>query len=226
MKEVETSAKTVALAIELALEKLGVSSEEAEVDVLSEGKTGMMGLGAEEARVRVRLISPEPIEPGQESEAVAVARAVLETLLSKLGIEGAYIETQAGISVMPGEDAGDTVVLAIRGDDLGILIGRRGQTLACIQYILRLMVANRLKTFAPVVVDVNDYRQRRLKALQAMAMLTAEQVKEKEMPCALEPMSAFERRIIHMTLTDHPDVTTQSVGLGDARKVVVVLRED
>ena len=127
---------------------------------------------------------------------------------------------------MPSEDAGDTVVLVIKGDDLGMLIGRRGQTLACIQYLLRLMVANQIKAFVPLVVDVNDYRQRRFKALLALAMRTAEEVKEKRMPCALEPMSAFERRIVHMTLTEHPDVTTQSIGIGEARKVVVVLKEE
>lgn len=226
MKEVETSAKTVDEAIEIALGKLDVSREEVEVDVLSEGKAGLMGLGAEEARVRARLISTEQVEPGQESEDIATARATLETLLSKLGIVDTSIETQPGASVMPSEDAGDTVVLVIKGDDLGMLIGRRGQTLACIQYLLRLMVANQIKAFVPLIVDVNDYRQRRFKALLALAIHTAEEVKEKRMPCALEPMSAFERRIVHMTLTEHPDVTTQSIGVGEARKVVVILKEE
>lgn len=225
MKEVETSGKTVDEALKLALEKLNAGREEVEVDVISEGKSGLLGIGAEEATVRVRLINPESDEPTPPDEAADVALAVLDELLAKMGIEAA-LEMQPGASVMPGEDVGNTVVFDIRGDDLGILIGRRGQTLACLQYLLRLMVANRLNAFAPLIVDVNGYRQRRFTALQSLAARTAEQVVESRMPSALEPMPAFERRIIHITLSSHSEVTTQSVGLGEARKVVVVLREE
>ncbi len=225
MKELEISAKTVTEALELALEKLGASREEVEVDVISEGRSGLLGLGAEEATVRVRLITPEPAQPGCAEEATEVAWTILEELLSKMGVT-ASLETQPGASVMPGEDVEKAVVLDIRGDDLGILIGRRGQTLACLQYLLRLMVASRIKTFVPLIVDVNGYRQRRYKTLQTLAQRTAEQVVANRMPSALEPMPAFERRIIHMTLSNHPEVTTQSIGFGEARKVVVVLKEE
>ncbi len=127
-------------------------------------------------------------------------------------------------SVTQGEETAG-LVFDIRGDNLGILIGRRGQTLACLQYLLRLIVADKTKTFVPVVVDVNGYRQRRYQALQALAQRMAEQVKEKRMPFSLEPMTAFERRIIHLALAGHPEVTTQSVGVGESRKVVIVLKE-
>ena len=225
MKELEISAKTVTEALELALEKLSASREEVEVDIISEGRSGLLGLGAEEATVRVRLIAPEPVQPGCAEEATEVAWTILEELLSKMGVV-ASLETQPGASVMPGEDVDEAVVLDIRGDDLGILIGRRGQTLACLQYLLRLMVASRIKAFVPLLVDVNGYRQRRYEALQTLAQRTAEQVVANRMPSALEPMSAFERRIIHMILSNHLEVTTQSIGFGEARKVVVVLKEE
>ena len=162
--------------------------------------------------------------PDMESDELRICRVTLETLLSKLEVE-ASVEILPGASVMPDEDAGDTFVFNIKGDDLGILIGRRGQTLACLQYLLRLIVAGQVKDFVPLIVDINGYRQRRYRALESLARRIAELVKENRMSSALEPMPAFERRIIHMTLSDHPDVTTQSVGFGDARKVVVVLRE-
>ncbi len=225
MKELEISAKTVTEALELALEKLSASREEVEVDIISEGRSGLLGLGAEEATVRVRLIAPEPAQPGSAEEATEVAWTILEELLSKMGVV-ASLEIQPGASVMPGEDVDEAVVLDIRGDDLGILIGRRGQTLACLQYLLRLMVASRIKAFVPLIVDVNGYRQRRYEALQTLAQRTAEQVVANRMPSALEPMPAFERRIIHMILSNHLEVTTQSIGFGEARKVVVVLKEE
>jgi spoIIIJ-associated protein len=116
----------------------------------------------------------------------------------------------------------DPITLNIRGDDLGILIGRRGQTLACLQYIVRLIVSHRSEEWLSIVIDVEDYKQRRYKSLQALAYRMAERVKEKKVPFGLEPMPAYERRIIHLALADHPDVTTQSVGQDEARKVVIV----
>lgn len=223
MQEVETSAKTVEEAIQIALERLGVGREEVKVDVLSEGKPGILGLGSEEARVKVRLLRPSPPEPGQQGDVARSAQAVLETLLDKLGVT-ASIEPQPLASVTQGEETAG-LVLDIRGDNLGILIGRRGQTLACLQYLIRLIVADKTKTFIPVVIDVNGYRQRRYQTLQALAQHMAEQVKEKRMPFSLEPMTAFERRIIHLALAGHPEVTTQSVGVGESRKVVIVLKE-
>lgn len=114
----------------------------------------------------------------------------------------------------------------VTGEDLGILIGRRGQTLATLQYILRLMVSHQLKVWTPIVVDVEGYKQRRSEALQALAARLAEQVRSRGTPFTLEPMPAYERRIIHLALADHPDVTTQSIGEGDLRKVVILPDKD
>jgi len=152
------------------------------------------------------------------------AREVLETLLTMMGVT-ASVELQASPPVEGEEEAGGAISFDIRGDDLGILIGRRGQTLASLQYILRLIVAYQVKTWVSIIIDVEGYKQRRSEALQALAWRLAEQVNTKGVPFTMEPMPAYERRIVHMALADHPDVTTQSIGVGEARKVVISLKE-
>jgi spoIIIJ-associated protein len=116
------------------------------------------------------------------------------------------------------------VVFDITGDDLGILIGRRGQTLACLQYITRLIVTRQTGYSAPLVLDVNGYKKRRYESLRALARNVADQVERNGNPCTLEPMPAYERRIIHLTLAENPAVTTESVGFGEERKVVILPR--
>jgi len=138
-----------------------------------------------------------------------------------MGIVAAVVP-QAESLVQGEEEAPVPVTLDIKGDDLGILIGRRGQTLSCLEYIVRLIVANQTKTWSPIVIDVEGYKQRHYKALQNLAWRMAEQVKIEGMSFTLEPMSAYERRIIHLTLADDPDVSTQSIGEGEARKVVIL----
>jgi spoIIIJ-associated protein len=228
MKEVKISAKTVEEAIELALEKLGVTREEVEVDVLSEGSRGVLGIGTEEAKVRVRLIEPAlPEEAGEplRSDAVSITQGVLEAILAKMGLT-ATVTYQAEAVVQEGERAPTPIVFDIEGDELGILIGRRGQTLACLQYIVRLIVGYQTKTLMlPIVIDINGYKQRRYQTLRELAQRMAEQVEASGKPFPLEPMPAYERRIIHLALAGHPRVTTQSTGLGEARKVVILLRE-
>ena len=156
---------------------------------------------------------------GGDSNITEVARGVLEALLEKMGM-AASVVPQAEEVVAEGE-APAPVLFDIEGDDLGILIGRRGQTLACLQFILRLIVGHQTKTWLPIVVDVEGYKQGRFEKLQALACRLAEQVKDRREPFTLEPMPAYERRVIHLALADHPDVTTESIGLGEARKVVI-----
>jgi len=216
----EISAKTVEEAIQRASEQLGVSPEELKVTVLKEGKSGILGLGAEEAKIRVEPLVPLP---GQVSDVPETARDVLEKLLSLMGLTGTITPQEASTGQGEGEGT-QPVSFDIKGDDLGILIGRRGTTLASLQYIVRLIVGHQTKTWVPIVIDVEGYKQRRYGALQALAQRMAEQVVAKGSPFALEPMPAYERRIIHLTLADHPDVTTESIGEGDYRKVVILLR--
>ena len=154
-----------------------------------------------------------------------VAKSVLETLLSLMDVSASVMLSTA---LLPGggeEGVADSITLEIEGEDLGILIGRRGQTLSCLQYIVRLIVGHQTEVWLPIIIDVEGYKRRRYDALQAIAWRMAEMVKTRGEPFALEPMSAFDRRIIHLTLADHPDVTTQSSGEGEARKVVILPKE-
>ena len=162
--------------------------------------------------------------PEEESDIAEVAKSILERLLAEMGVAASVI-LQAKASIEGEEGATAPIALDIEGDDLGILIGRRGQTLSYLQYIVRLIVAHQTQDWVPIIIDVEGYKQRRYEALQALAWRLAEQVKVRGVPFSLEPMSAYERRIIHLSLADHPDVTTQSIGEGEARKVVILLKE-
>jgi spoIIIJ-associated protein len=216
MDSLEITAKTVDEAIQHALKELGVSREEVEVTVLKEGRPGILGLGSEEARIKVTSKKGDNI--------AEAARSVLESLLNMMGVSATVVP-----QVRPSEEEEEEVTpiaFNIKGEDLGILIGRRGQNLSCLQYIVRLIVAHLTKSWVPITIDVEGYKQRRYEALQSLAWRIAEQVKANGTPFRLEPMSAYERRIIHVTLADHPDVTTQGVGEGEERRVVVLLRQE
>lgn len=216
MENQEFSGKTVEEAIQNALDQLGVSREEVEVDVVREGRSGILGLGAESALIRVTPITSK--QPG--SDIAEKAKGILEKLLALMGVEGEVSPQTESLA------AGATsVVLNIKGDDLGILIGRRGQTLTSLQYLVRLMVSNQTKSREPIVVDVENYKQRRYQQLEEFARQMAEQVQAKGQPFTFEPMSAFERRIIHVALADNTSVTTESMGEGEERKVVIRLKK-
>ena len=147
-----------------------------------------------------------------EMDAAKIATEVLDTLIKLIGIEG---EVEVLSSDLP-------VVLNVEGKDLGILIGRQGQTLTSLEYITRLVVAGQLKSWLPLNVDVAGYKRRRYESLQRLALQLAEQVKLTKHAINLEPMPSDERRIIHLALADHPDAITQSDGEGENRKVVIL----
>jgi spoIIIJ-associated protein len=209
MEGIEITAATVEEAIEKAEAQLGLSQDQFEVEVVSEGKLGILGEESKEALIRVIPITPP------EKDAVKVVTEILDTLLGLLGVTGK-------VEVISDEIPLD---LDIEGDDLGILIGRRGQTLASLEYITKLMVVGRLKAWIPLTVDVAGYKKRRRDSLQRLALYLAEQVISRRHAITMEPMPADERRIVHLTLADNPDVTTQSIGEGESRKVVVLLRQ-
>jgi spoIIIJ-associated protein len=167
-------------------------------------------------------VAAEVAEAGDTVEAAEAAREVLETLLDKMGVPASVT-----IGAQLDEDAEITpIVFNIAGDDLGILIGRRGETLACLQYMVRLIMAQQRKAWLPVFIDVGGYKERRYEALRGLALRIADQVKLKKSPFPLEPMPAYERRIVHLALADDPDVTTESIGVGDFRKVVILPSDD
>ncbi len=217
MEGIEIVAATVEQAIEKAEAQLGLSRDQFEVEVVREGKSGILGVGGKEALIRVIPVTPpEKACPELvEGDAVKVVTEILDELLGLLGVTGKV------------EVLSDEIPLAldIKGDDLGILIGRRGQTLACLEYITKLIVVGRLKAWLPLTVDVAGYKERRRDSLQRLALYLAEQVKSRRRDITMEPMPADERRIVHLTLADNPDVTTQSIGEGEGRKVVILLRQ-
>lgn len=206
MEELEITAKTVEQATEEAEKRLGIGRDQFETVVVKEGKSGIFrGEGA--------LIRVKPLVP-LEKDIVRVAMEVLENLLGLMEVTGAIKASSGEIPI----------ALDIEGDDLGILIGRRGQTLACLQYIVRLIVAGRLEAWLPLSIDICGYKKHRLDSLQKLALRLAEQVKLRRRAMTLEPMPPDERRIIHLALADHPDVVTHSVGEGEDRKVVILLK--
>ncbi len=218
MKEIELTAKTVEEAKTAALEQLGVTEDQVEVIVLKKGRGGVLGMGAEEAKILVRIIDHKPADSSVGYGNIAEeSKEVLGNLVRLLGIE-------AEILIAPG-DADSPLTLNINGDDLGALIGRHGQALASLQYILRMIIAEKQKNWIPINIDVGGYKQRRYDSLQRLALRLADQVKASRRPINLEPMPADERRIIHMALSENPEVTTQSTGDGDQRKVIVLLRK-
>jgi len=165
---------------------------------------------------------------------IDVVKSVLEKLLDLMEVEAEVVSVGETLSDEPLEeeapvgnkaDTTRAVSFDVRGDDLGILIGRRGQTLASLQYIVRLIVGQQTKAWLPIVIDIEGYKKRRHESLQALALRMAEQVKIRRMPFALEPMPAFDRRIVHLALANHPDVTTQSSGEGESRRVVIIPKE-
>jgi spoIIIJ-associated protein len=170
----------------------------------------------------------------EKKKETEIARSALERLLDLMEIKADVVPVEeAPPDESPDEEAplgnaADTtsvISFDVQGDDLGILIGRRGQTLASLQYIVRLIVGHQAQVWLPIVIDIEGYKKRRNESLQALAWRAAEQVKAQRMPFALEPMPAFDRRIIHLTLADHLDVTTQSSGEGESRRVVIIPKE-
>ncbi|OGO43549.1 MAG: hypothetical protein A2Z05_05245 [Chloroflexi bacterium RBG_16_60_22] len=158
--------------------------------------------------------------PEQQREIFETAREILERLLEMMDLP-ATVALCEEFTVLDDEGNAASIGLNIEGEDLGILIGRRGQTMSSLQYLLRLMLARKMETRIPIVVDVEGYKQRRCEGLRLLANRLAEQVRTRKTPFTMEPMTAFERRVVHLALADHPDVYTESTGLGEARKVVI-----
>lgn len=207
MEELEITAETVEQATREAEKQLGANRDQIEIVVIREGKSGLFGIGSEEAVIKIKPLA----RPDKDVE---VAIDVLETLLRLMGLVGVVKTSRDEMRL----------ILNIEGDDLGILIGRMGQTLACLQYIVRLIVAGRLKAWLPLNVDVCGYKKRRCDSLRELALRLAGQVKLRRRSVTLEPMPPAERRVIHLALTNHPDVITHSIGEGTSRKIVISLK--
>ncbi len=208
MDTIEITAGTVEQAIEKAEAQLGLSRDQFEVEVIREGRTGILGVGGREAVIRVSSTTLP------EEEAISLVVEILDKLLGLMGVEGKVEVLSAEVPLQ----------LNVKGDDLGILIGRRGQTLGALEYVTKLMVVQRRKTWLPLTVDVAGYKKHRRESLEKLALYLAEQVKSRRRAVPMEPMPANERRMVHLALADHPDVRTESIGEGENRKVVVLPR--
>lgn len=234
LQSIEAVGNTIEEAIARGLDVLNVERRAVTIDVLS-------APGSREARVRLTRKPLEPAAPPVMSAApadeptaaeaapqaelnpdAAVAQRVLSALLTKMHITTQVEARLTDLLSDQDRQDGPTLVLNIQGGDLGGLIGRRGETLEDLQYLTRLLVAKELGRYINLVLDVEGYKSHREQMLQQLAQRMAERVTTSHKPTSLEPMPANERRIIHLTLRDHPHVRTESVGTGENRKVTIV----
>ncbi|HEX5505128.1 MAG TPA: RNA-binding cell elongation regulator Jag/EloR [Thermomicrobiales bacterium] len=230
---VEIQAVTVDEAVRLALEQLGRTRDEVEIEVLAEpSATGSAEEEEALVRVTVRGHASQPA-PGQaargapargaappvDDEVAATAIAVTTDLLAAMGFR-AEVGPQRQRSALE-EDDTPTVALDILGDDLGVLIGRRGEHLAQLQYLVNLLVNRRCGGYTRVALDVEGYKRRREESLIGLAERVARQVARSGRPIQLEPMPPHERRIVHLALRADAEVATESNGEGDLRRVVI-----
>lgn len=239
---VDISARTVDEAIEQGLLELAASRDEVEIEVLNPGRSGLLGIGAQEASVRLTRLeagatpsdivrsaaadavseAPADALPPGTSETADIATDLLQGLIDRMGIQGKVVARATQDLVEEGD--APALVVDVMGKDLGVLIGRQAETLQSIQYLVRLMLSNRLGRWEPVVVDVESYRARRRRSLRRLALRMAERAVSSQRRVILEAMPAHERRIIHLALHDHAAVVTKSVGEGDHRKVTIIPR--
>ncbi|MBA2874334.1 RNA-binding cell elongation regulator Jag/EloR [Thermaerobacillus caldiproteolyticus] len=201
MKEVTATAATVDEAVQLALNQLGISKDRAEVTVLDEGKKGFLGLFNKPAVVKVKVL----VNPIEEAE------TFLKNIIQKMGVEASVerIESEKEIR------------LIISGEKIGLLIGKHGQTLNSLQLLTQLVVNRYAEHYVPIIVDAENYRERRKEALVQLAHKLAEKAIKTGQEVKLEPLPAYERKIIHAVLSDNRKVTTFSVGTEPHRYIVV-----
>lgn len=206
-KRIEKTAKSTEEAIELALSELGVGRDAVEIEVLEEGSKGLFGiLGGKDAKVAV-TVKETPV-----TRSVAFLDELFLSMGIRVTVEAAFHEGELKINLL--------------GDDMGIVIGKRGETLDALQYLTSLVANQKESGFVKVSLDTENYREKRKAALEALANRIADKVAKTSRRHIFEPMNPYERRVIHATLQDHPVVTTYSIGEEPHRKVVVVLKSD
>ncbi len=225
MEEKEFSGKNVEEAIEKGLKELGLSRDDVEVKILDEGKAGLFGLmGASPDKIML-IVKPlyglkaeEKVKATREKlsggNLISAQKKVKEELNEILKLMGMEAEITTSLEE-------EKVVADIKSENGAILIGKKGQTLNALQLIVNLIVNRDEKTRTKVIVDTENYRQRRENALVKMAGEVADEVKSKGRSRELEPMNPAERRVIHLALKDDRDVETTSQGEGNFRRVVV-----
>ncbi len=202
LRETVASAKTVELAVAAACAELGVIPDAVDYVVLEEPKKGILGIGACDAKVSVTLKSTPALR----------AYDFVETLIKNMNID-------ATVEIVEQDEEG--VYIAINGSNLGLLIGRRGDVLDSLQYLATLAANIDKSGFYRVTVDVQGYREKRAETLRGVAKRMSEKVLKYKKSFALEPMNAYERRIIHSACQNIDGVTTRSIGEGADRKIII-----
>lgn len=207
MEFIEVSAKTVNDAITEACQKLTVTSDKLEYEIVEEGSSGFLGIGSKPAVIKARVKS------SVEDTAKDFLKDVFEAMNLAVIVNVKY------------DEANNSMDIDLSGDEMGVLIGKRGQTLDSLQYLVSLVVNKNVDNYIRVKVDTENYRQRRKETLENLAKNIAYKVKRTKRPVSLEPMNPYERRIIHSALQNDKYVTTHSEGDEPFRHVVVVLKK-
>ena len=244
MDQVVQTGRTVEEAVDLALAALDADHSEVEVEILSRGRQGFLGIGGEAAEVRVTLLVTDP-GPEGDDEVEAESEPDGEAPDSGRVATAPAADTPAGLAVQSVERILDMVgaevdvtlraehdeaaggpVIDINGPDSGLLIGRRGNTLQSLQFIVQSIVRQQLNQDVRVALDVEQYRQRREDSLREMADRVADRVAQTGRSITLEPMTPSDRRVIHMFLDERGGIRTESVGYGESRKVQIIPERD
>jgi spoIIIJ-associated protein len=218
MKPVEIEGKTVEEAIRKACEMLQASREDLAIEILENGSSGFLGIGARKAQIRVAkreslpsLEKESPVSSSPGSGLAQEAQRILQGLLERLEIV-ARIEIQ--------ED-GERICLNIQGDGSGLLIGRKGQTLDAMEYLLNKMIPKNLEGRKRIVVDTENYRARREESLMKLAQRLGDKARQLGRPVTVSPMNAHDRRLVHLALQNDRSLRTRSTGTGLYRKIII-----
>ena len=208
--------KNVEDALTKAVVALGVTSDKVEYEVIDKGSTGFIGIGSKPAKINARVKEEEVIVV---SEAPADIEAVIVEFLSKV-FDAMNLTVKINVNITE-----ESVDVDLIGDDMGVLIGKRGQTLDSLQYLVSLVVNKKSDKYLRVKLDTENYRERRKETLENLAKNIAFKVKRTKRPVSLEPMNPYERRVIHSALQNDKYVTTKSEGEEPFRHVVVLLKK-
>ena len=207
MEPIEFEGKTVDEALEKAVEFFNAPKEKLSIDVISDGSQGLFGLiGSKKAKIKASLIMRDPVEEKKEK-----AQNFLTEILRLAKIP----------SSVRAELIDEKVFLTIKGDGSGLLIGKKGQTLDAIQYLISKMVNQKPEDRIPIIVDTENYRHRREANLAIIAQKLGSQAKRQKKSVATELLNPQERRVIYLTLQNHPDLTAKSEGEGKLKKVII-----
>jgi len=213
MQAFEFEGKTTEEAIENACRQLKLTKDEIDIEIIEPGSAGIFGLvGGRKAKVKVTTTDEEP-EPVEETNGVAIAKDALENILTLIPMEGT--------TVSAAQNDG-TIALNIEGDTSGLLIGRKGRTLDALQFIVNKIVNKALEKRTQVVVDSENYRQRRRESLIQMALRMGEKARNIGKPVVTNLLNPHDRRIVHMALRDDESLDTKSRGEGILKKILII----